>query len=134
MSNGRAIAVLIGALVLGSSTLKAQGPRVIAPAERTSLVADGELDRAVANIRRAWVRERATGTGAVIGGAVGLVAGVTYGLLITRPESSPCDADNCTRAGVTAVSGLLGTAIGAGLGAIVGTLIHTSSLAPDAPQ
>ena len=131
MSIGRAIAVLIGALVLGSSTLKAQGPRVIAPAERASLVADGELDRAVANIRRAWVRERATRTGAVIGGAVGLVAGVTYGLLITQPESSPCDADNCTRAGVTAVSGLLGAAAGAGLGAIVGSLFHRSALAPD---
>jgi hypothetical protein len=81
------------------------------------------LEIATADIRRIWVRRRATGTGAIIGGAVGLAAGITYGLLITRPESSPCDADNCTRAGVTAASGAIGAAIGAGAGALIGTLI-----------
>lgn len=93
-------------------------------AEMVRLNRDGErLDFAVADIRRAWVQRRSTRSGAIIGGVVGLAAGITYGLLITRPESSPCDADNCTRTGVTVASGLIGAAVGAGAGALIGSLI-----------
>lgn len=82
----------------------------------------------VAEIERMWLRGHATRKGALIGGAIGLAGGVVYGLLITEPASSPCDANNCTRAGVTVLSGLLGAAVGAGSGAIIGSLIPRWSL------
>jgi hypothetical protein len=101
-----------------------EGVAVSATDRSVLLNQDGDqLEIASAEIERVWIRGRATRNGAVIGGLVGAAAGVTYGLLITRPESSPCDADNCTRAGVTAASGALGLAAGAGIGALIGSLI-----------
>lgn len=144
-------AVIVSVLVLGAGLLlapdaMAQSSPLVTPGERVrletsdarrlegtvedarmdgiTLIRDGErLEVAIAGLRRAWVRERSTRTGAVIGGVVGLAAGITYGLLITQPESSPCDADNCTRAGVTAASGAIGAVLGAGTGALIGSLI-----------
>jgi hypothetical protein len=74
-------------------------------------------------IQRAWVRGKSTKTGAIVGGITGLVGGALIGYLVTNPSSSPCDANNCTRTGVTVISGLLGAAAGTGAGAIVGSLI-----------
>lgn len=141
----RAVVVFVCVLLGAVSSGAAQGP-LLTPGDRVRLqtvsagllegVAAAASDQSVlldrngdrleiarADIQKVWVRGRATKKGAIIGGIVGLAAGVTYGLLITRPESSPCDADNCTRAGVTAVSGAIGLAAGAGIGALIGSVI-----------
>lgn len=72
------------------------------------------------HVERLWVRGRATGTGALIGAGVGVVVGAVFGLLIGQVACEPVDGGDCTAAQVAAVTGLLGGAGGAVLGAAIG--------------
>jgi hypothetical protein len=75
------------------------------------------------DLERLWVRQRATGRGALIGAGVGAVAGVIAGLLISSVACEPVDGGDCTAAEVAAVTGLVGGAGGGLIGAGVGSLI-----------
>ncbi len=74
------------------------------------------------DIDKLWVRGRATKTGAIIGGIVGLLAGVGYGLLLGEVicNNEDCNADTGT---VVAALGLGGALAGAGGGALIGAAI-----------
>jgi len=90
-----------------------------------SLVMAGDLGLAQlssSDIDKLWVRGRATKTGAIVGGIVGLLAGVGYGLLVGEVicNNEDCNAD--TGAAV-AVLGLGGAAVGTGGGALIGAAI-----------
>lgn len=128
----RSLAIVLLVMAALAPAAQAQRNILVLPAGNLAHVeqADADLVMARANLQGALARGRATGTGAAIGGVAGLLVGVAYGLLITRPSSSPCDSDNCTRAGVTAVSGLIGAAAGVGLGAIVGSFIRKGESGP----
>lgn len=80
----------------------------------TLMLRDDVAEVRLPDVERLWVRGRATGKGALIGGLVGLAGGATYGLLIGEIA---CAETDCTRAEVAAIAGLL---FGAG-GAVVGT-------------
>lgn len=72
------------------------------------------------DVERLWVRGRSTGTGALVGGLIGLTAGAAYGFLIGEIA---CAETDCTRAEVAAVVSLLAGAGGATVGAGVGFAI-----------
>jgi hypothetical protein len=69
-----------------------------------------------------WVRGRATGIGALIGGGVGLAAGVVFGLLIAEDFFDLAETDGST-AGFAFVTGAIGGAGGALLGGLIGFAI-----------
>jgi hypothetical protein len=75
------------------------------------------------DVERLWVRGRATGLGALIGTGVGVVAGAVFGALIGQVACEPVDGGDCTPVEVAAVTGLLGGAGGALLGAGIGFVI-----------
>lgn len=77
----------------------------------------------VPDIERLWVRGRATAKGALIGAGAGVLAGVVFGILISTVACEPVDGGNCTAAEVAALTGLLGGAGGAAVGAGVGFVI-----------
>jgi len=77
------------------------------------------------DIERLWVRGRATRKGAFIGAGVGVLVGIVGGLLISSVACEPIDGGDCTAAEVAAVTGLLGGAGGAVVGAAVGFAIPT---------
>lgn len=90
-----------------------------------SLVMAGDLGLAQlsdSDIDKLWVRGRATKTGAIIGGIVGLLAGVGYGLLVGEVicNNEDCNADT---GAVVAAVGLGGALVGAGGGALIGAAI-----------
>lgn len=92
-------------------------------ASDTTLTLRGQAEPTVVALRdveRLWTRGRRTGTGALVGAGVGLVAGAIYGFLIGGVACEPVDGGDCTRAEVAAVAGLLGGAAGAAVGAGVG--------------
>ena len=71
----------------------------------------------LASVDSAWVRHRATGTGALIGGIAGGVAGAVYvGLLAAAACEYECD-------NVGLEGGLVGLALGGAGGALVGAAI-----------
>jgi hypothetical protein len=72
-----------------------------------------------AKVDSVWVRGRATGTGALVGGVVGALAGVGAGLVISQVfcNNSDCDAGGEAVLGL-GVGGLAGGAL---LGALVGS-------------
>jgi len=74
------------------------------------------------DIDKLWVRGRATKTGAIVGGIVGLLAGVGYGLLVGEVicNNEDCNADT---GAVVAAVGLGGALVGAGGGALIGAAI-----------
>lgn len=72
-------------------------------------------------IERLWVRSRATGRGALIGAGGGLLVGVAYGLLIGEVACGG-DGGDCTPAELALVTGLVGGAGGAVLGAGIGSM------------
>lgn len=82
-------------------------------------LSQGEQERQIptAQIQRAWVRGRATRTGAIVGGVLGLGAGLFVGAL----ANGLCESTSCGDA--TLPAALLGTLAGAGVGAIVGSAI-----------
>ncbi len=86
---------------------------------------DAQIHIRLPDVERLWVRGRATGRGALIGGGMGLVAGVIYGLLIGPVACEPVDGGDCTTAEVAAVTGLLGGAGGAVAGAAIGFAVPT---------
>ena len=75
------------------------------------------------DVERLWVRGRATGKGALIGAGVGAVVGALYGFLISTVACDPYDGGDCTALGLGALTGALGGAGGAVLGAGVGFAI-----------
>jgi hypothetical protein len=75
------------------------------------------------DLERIWVRQRATGRGALIGAGLGVLVGVVGGLIISSIACEPVDGGDCTAAEVAAVTGLLGGAGGGLLGAGVGFVI-----------
>jgi hypothetical protein len=75
------------------------------------------------DLERLWVRQRATGRGALIGAGLGLLVGVVGGLLISSVACEPVDGGNCTATEVAAVTGLVGGAGGVFIGAGVGFVI-----------
>ena len=77
----------------------------------------------LADLERLWVRGRATRNGAVIGSVAGLVVGIVGGLLISGVACDPVDGGDCTAAEVATVTGLLGGAGGAAVGAGIGFAI-----------
>jgi hypothetical protein len=98
---------------------------VFSSVTRDSLVVAGDVGLAQlsdSDIDKLWVRGRATKTGAIIGGIVGLLAGVGYGLLLGEVicNNEDCNADTGV---VVAVLGLGGAAVGAGGGAVIGAAI-----------
>jgi len=88
----------------------------------------GEIRVAVPDVDRLWVRGHSTGRGALIGAGVGLAAGLVFGLLISSVACEPVDGGDCTTAEVMAVTGLVGVAGGAALGAGIGYAIPTWKL------
>ena len=72
---------------------------------------------AFGNIRRIQVRQRAIGTGAAVGGVIGLGTGVFFGLL----AHALCDAVTCgSEASAIATGMVIAGGMGAGTGAIIG--------------
>lgn len=67
-----------------------------------------------------WVRGRATRTGAMVGGIVGVVSGVLFGLWV---EKTFCDCVDPNYAGAAAKGGVIFGAAGLALGAVIGTAI-----------
>jgi hypothetical protein len=97
-----------------------------AVASDTSLILgleDGTTEVRVLDIERLWVRRRATAKGALIGAGAGALAGVVFGILISTVACEPVDGGNCTAAEVAALTGLVGGAGGAAVGAGVGFAI-----------
>ena len=74
-----------------------------------------DLDR----LSAAWVRQRHTKTGAVLGGVAGLGAGIFIGLL----ANSACEADDCRGAGPYLKASAIFIPVGAVVGAAVGAAI-----------
>ena len=68
----------------------------------------------------AWVRGRAAGTGAMIGGIAGAVG---FGVFLAVVVDAMCETDDCETVGAGFVGGLIGGAGGALLGAGIGALI-----------
>lgn len=87
------------------------------------LTGDSALAKvAVGDIDRLWVRGRATGTGALVGGVAGTAIGVAYGFLIGEVvcDNIDCRADT---AEVVLLLGLGGGAAGGLAGALTGLAI-----------
>jgi len=74
----------------------------------------------VDQVEALWVRGRATGTGAMVGGIVGVVSGVLFGLWV---EKTFCDCVHPNYAGAAARGGVIFGAAGLALGAVIGTAI-----------
>ena len=74
-----------------------------------------------ADVTRFWVRQRAIGAGAAVGGAVGAGGGAFIGLL----ASGLCESggDCATEGEGLLIGGLIGALLGAGAGAIIGAAI-----------
>lgn len=99
--------------------------RLVAADSTTLTLARGQSTIAVplSEVDRLWVRDRATGKGALIGAGVGVAAGIVGGFLIGSIACEPVDGDDCTALGVAATAGFLGGAGGAALGAGIGLAI-----------
>jgi hypothetical protein len=80
----------------------------------------GSLKIPLGDLERLWVRGRATQRGALIGSIAGVVVGIAGGLAISGVACNPVDGGDCTALEVAAVTGLLGGAGGAVVGAGVG--------------
>lgn len=75
----------------------------------------------LADIRRIWDRGHATGTGALIGAAVGLAGGAFVGAALT--EAGEGGSVSSSDVEQMVAGGVVGAAIGGGLGAAIGALI-----------
>ena len=96
---------------------RTQGRVVRGSATEVYLNQDGqERQIPTAEIQRAWVRGRATGLGAIVGGVLGLGSGLFFGALVDGLCEYDCAGD------ATLTLGVLGAAGGAGAGAIIGSL------------
>ncbi|HEX9165563.1 MAG TPA: hypothetical protein VF862_06610 [Gemmatimonadales bacterium] len=74
----------------------------------------------LSGVDTAWVRGRAAGTGAMIGGIAGAVG---VGIFTAVVVHALCETDDCETVGAGFVGGLIGGAGGALLGAGIGALI-----------
>ena len=74
------------------------------------------------DIERLWSRQRATKTGAIVGGIAGLVLGAAYGLFIGEVICNNEDC-NANTAAAMALTGSIGGVGGAAVGAAVGSFI-----------
>jgi hypothetical protein len=74
----------------------------------------------VDQVEALWVRGRATRTGAVVGGIVGVVSGVLFGLWVEKTFYEGVDPNY---AGAAARGGVIFGAAGLALGAVIGTAI-----------
>lgn len=99
--------------------------RVIAMSENGLALAAGPspIKVPLADIDSLWVQRRATGKGALIGGAAGILVGGIYGFFLGEVACEPIDGGDCTRLEVAGVSSLLGGITGALLGAGIGFAI-----------
>lgn len=101
-----------------------QGRFVAANDTAVTLTRDGvSAALPLADLERLWVRGRATARGALIGGGAGALVGIVYGLLISQVACEPVDGGDCTAAEVALLTGALGGAGGAVIGAGVGYAI-----------
>ena len=75
------------------------------------------------DLERLWVRQRATGRGALVGAGIGVLVGIVGGLAISSVACEPVDGGDCSAAEVAVVTGLLSGAGGGVIGAGVGSLI-----------
>jgi hypothetical protein len=84
------------------------------------------------DVTAAWRRDARTGKGALIGGIAGLVAGgIIGGVLASEHCSGSITCGAREWVGIPALSALGGAAVMAGIGALVGTAVHTwTPLAP----
>ncbi|TFG47267.1 MAG: hypothetical protein E4H38_08500 [Gemmatimonadales bacterium] len=83
----------------------------------------GPVQVRLLDIERLWVRGHSAGKGATIGAVVGVLAGVAGGLLLSTVACEPVDGGDCTAAEVAVVTGVLGGAGGAIVGAGIGLAI-----------
>lgn len=80
----------------------------------------------LADVTAAWRRDAHTGKGALIGGIAGLVAGgIIGGVLASEHCSGSITCGAREWVGIPALSALGGAAVMAGIGALVGTAVHT---------
>jgi len=84
------------------------------------------------DVTAAWRRDAQTGKGALVGGIAGLVAGgIIGGVLASEHCSGSINCGAREWVGIPALSALGGAAVMAGIGALVGTAVHTwTPLAP----
>jgi len=98
--------------VTGATVIDSVGHLVFQPARGTSSVP-------LAGADTLWVRKRAWVPGMVVGG----ILGVGFGAFVIAVGSSLCDTQDCISAGQTIgallVSGAVGAALGAGVGALI---------------
>ena len=80
----------------------------------------GRRGVSLSGVDTVWVRGRAAGTGAVVGGIAGAVG---LGIFTALVVDAMCETDDCETAGAGLVGGLIGGAGGALLGAGIGALI-----------
>ena len=113
--------------------------RIIAPIVATMRdgfalrdTAGGSQPVRYADVTRFWVRQRAIGAGAAVGGAVGAGGGAFIGLL----ASGLCESggDCATEGEGLLIGGLIGALLGAGAGAIIGAAIPRWDLAWSNPS
>ncbi len=106
------------ALSIEGVFLGLEGPDILlstTPADQTQRV---PIDR----LEALWVRERATEKGFKIGAIAGGVLGVGFGILIGEVLCNNEDCDSGTVEPALGL-GLLGTAAGASIGALIGSLV-----------
>jgi hypothetical protein len=103
-------------------------------ADTVALTTDdgSRLAMPLADVTAAWRRDAHTGKGALIGGIAGLVAGgIIGGVLASEHCSGSITCGAREWVGIPALSALGGAAVMAGIGALVGTAVHTwTPLAP----
>ncbi len=103
---------------------RVEGQFVTATATTVTLTSHGvAAEVPLLDLERLWVRQRATGRGALIGAGFGVLVGVVGGLIISSVACEPVDGGDCTAAEVAALTGLLGGAGGAFIGAGIGFVI-----------
>jgi hypothetical protein len=97
-----------------------------APTDSTVTLASAGADRSVriADIEAIWVREPATGDGAIVGGLIGFAAGAAMAVLLER---GMCDTPDCGTVSTAIRGGIVVGLGGAALGAIVGSVSRTWS-------
>jgi hypothetical protein len=103
---------------------RVEGQFVTATATTVTLTSHGvTAEVPLLELERLWVRQRATGRGALIGAGLGVLVGIVGGLIISSVACEPVDGGDCTAAEVAALTGLLGGAGGGFIGAGVGFVI-----------
>ncbi len=100
------------ARIIGTITALSSGSAIIDGAS-------GSRTIAVAGIDTLWTRDRATRTGALLGGVAGAITGGVLGYMV----GALCDAADCRPTGeVAVIGGVIGIPLGMVAGALVGSV------------